>query len=104
MLVRRFIGDRRSMEIRSVDGRVWNVVLHDRGRLLKYPRATTQQVEPGVPSTFELFLLFDAFEVFLFPALCFVAHSWDPRGAGLNAGNASAVSEPGRRISTATGR
>ena len=45
MLVRRFIGDRRSMEIRSVDGRVWNVVLHDRGRLLKYPRATTQQVE-----------------------------------------------------------
>lgn len=45
MLVRRFIGDRRSMEIRSVDGRVWNVVLHDRGRLLKYPRATTEQVE-----------------------------------------------------------
>ncbi|MCY1416234.1 hypothetical protein D9M71_317360 [compost metagenome] len=64
----------------------------------------TQQVEPRVPATFELFLLFDAFEVFLFPALCFVAHSWVPRGAGLNAGNASAVSEPGKRISTATGR
>ncbi|MNN27932.1 hypothetical protein D3C81_1414830 [compost metagenome] len=67
-------------------------------------QSTAQQVEPRVPATFELFLLFDAFEVFLFPALCFVAHSWVPRGAGLNAGNASAVSEPGRRISTATGR
>ena len=67
-------------------------------------QAAAQQVEACVPATFELFLLFDAFEVFLFPALCFVAHSRDPRGAGLNAGNASAVSEPGRRISTATGR
>ncbi|MCW8141432.1 MAG: hypothetical protein KIT58_21220 [Planctomycetota bacterium] len=45
MLVRRFVGDRRSMEIRSVDGRVWSVVLCDRGRLVKVPRATTEQVE-----------------------------------------------------------
>jgi hypothetical protein len=45
MLVRRFIGNRRSMEARSVDGRVWSVVLCDRGRQLKYPRATTEQVE-----------------------------------------------------------
>ena len=67
-------------------------------------QATTQQVEAGIPTTFEFFLLFDAFEVLLFPAVGFVAHSGVPRGAGLNAGNASAVSEPGRRISTATGR
>ncbi len=67
-------------------------------------QATTQQVETGRPSAFELFLLFDTFEVFLFPAIGVVAHSSVPRGAGLNAGNASAVSEPGRRISTATGR
>ncbi|MNY14619.1 hypothetical protein D3C86_1478040 [compost metagenome] len=67
-------------------------------------QSATQQVEACVPTTFELFLLFDAFEVLLFPALCFVAHSGVPRRAGLNAGNASAVSEPGRRISTATGR
>lgn len=45
MLVRRFIGDRRSLEARSVDGRWWNVVLCDRGRLLRHPRATTAQVE-----------------------------------------------------------
>ena len=45
MLVRRFIGDRRSLEARSVDGRTWNVVLCDRGRLLRNPRATTAQVE-----------------------------------------------------------
>ena len=67
-------------------------------------QASAQQVEPCGPATFEFVLLFDAFEVFLFPALGFVAHSGVPRGAGLNAGNASAVSEPGRRISTATGR
>lgn len=45
MLVRRFIGDRRSLEARSVDGRLWSVVLCDRGRLLRNPRATTAQVE-----------------------------------------------------------
>lgn len=45
MLVRRFIGDRRSLEAKSVDGRFWNVVLCDRGRQLKLPRATTSQVE-----------------------------------------------------------
>ncbi|MCO5169131.1 MAG: hypothetical protein M9894_22540 [Planctomycetes bacterium] len=45
MLVRRFVGDRRSMEVRSVDGRVWSVALYDRGRLIKVPRATTEQVE-----------------------------------------------------------
>ena len=67
-------------------------------------QTATQQVEPGGPAAFEFVLLFDAFEVLLFPALGVVAHSGVPRGAGLNAGNASAVSEPGRRISTATGR
>lgn len=45
MLVRRFIGDRRSLEARSADGRFWSVVLCDRGRQLKLTRATASQVE-----------------------------------------------------------
>lgn len=74
------------------------------GRQRAAHQTASQQVESRGPAAFELVLLFDALEVLLFPALGVVAHSQVPRGAGLNAGNASAVSEPGRRISTATGR
>ncbi|MNV66016.1 hypothetical protein D3C71_1587450 [compost metagenome] len=38
-------------------------------------QATAQQVETGVPTALELFLLLDAFQVFLFPALSVFSHA-----------------------------
>ena len=38
-------------------------------------QTTTQQVETGVPTALELFLLLDAFQVFFFPALSVFSHA-----------------------------
>ena len=72
------------------------------GRQAAAHQAATQQVEAGIPAPFELLLLFEVIQVFLFPALVVVAtHSGSsPRKAS----DEDERRASGRRISTATGR
>ncbi len=45
-MLRKFVGDKRSIEARSADrGRTWSVRHFDRGRLTEYSRVTLAEVE-----------------------------------------------------------
>ena len=67
-------------------------------------QATAQQVEAGIPAALKLVLQLHAFKVFLFPARGLVPHAFAPLSGGRSAIWESTPTEPGRRISTATGR
>ncbi|MNY07324.1 hypothetical protein D3C86_1401240 [compost metagenome] len=63
-----------------------------------------QQVDPGIPAPFEDFLLFEAGQVLVFPALGVVVHCGFSRAGRFGSGGCGPRSVWGRRISTATGR
>ena len=65
---------------------------------------TAQQIETGIPAALKRVLLFNTFEVFFFPVSCVVSHALGSMPGGLNTSCESTPTEPGKRISTATGR
>ena len=67
-------------------------------------QSTAQQVEACIPATLQLVLLLNTFKVFLFPARSFVTHARGPLSVGRKAICESTPTEPGKRISTATGK
>jgi hypothetical protein len=44
-VLKKFVGDKKSIEARSGDGRIWEVELFDRGQTVKYVDATLADVE-----------------------------------------------------------
>ena len=67
-------------------------------------QATTQQIQAQLPTAIELFLLLQAAQVFVFPALCVIAHTAYSGDGVFSIGICAAFCIFGRRISTATGR
>ena len=43
-MIWKFLGDKMSMEATTRDGKVWEIVLHDRGHVTKYVDATEAEV------------------------------------------------------------
>jgi len=43
-MIWKFTGDKMSIEATSHDGRIWEIVLHDRGHVTKYVDATEKEV------------------------------------------------------------
>jgi hypothetical protein len=57
-MMRKFVGDKSSIEATSTDGRKWSVLHYDRGHLTSYPTYTqadldklvsTQRMKPATP-------------------------------------------------------
>ncbi len=67
-------------------------------------QATAQQIQTRLPESLELFLLLQAAQVFVFPALRVIAHTAYSGDGVFSIGICALFCAPGRRISTATGR